>query len=268
MSEAERSTNSSVAQERAKDAERFLVAAKAIISDAEQHAIVLRLLGSLAYRLRCPTSAHLLDEMNRVLTDLDFGSERRYANDLRAMLTDLGYEADRDIAVATGGERYFFKHPQTGLGVDIFMEKLHYCHPIYFKNRLQIDAVTLPLAELLLEKMQIVELNEKDIKDTIVLLLDHDLGESDGETINASRIVDILSEDWGFYYTVTTNLNAVRDHLARYEALSQPQRDLVHGRITELLSRIENKPKSFKWKARAKVGTRKIWYQAIEAKTP
>jgi hypothetical protein len=268
MGEAERENTRFAAQERAADAERFLTAAKAIMTSAAERNIVVRLLGSLAYRLRCPKEAHLLDEMDRVLTDLDFASERRFANDLRAMLTELGYIADRDIAVATGGERYFFKHPDTGLGVDIFMDKLHYCHPIYFKNRLQVDVETLPLGELLLEKMQIVELNAKDIKDTIVLLLEHDLDDRDGETINAPHISQILGDDWGFYYTVTTNLEAVRDHLDRYEALSPTQRELVRDRITRLQGEIEDRPKSLKWKARAKVGTRKLWYQPIEAKEP
>src|SRR5207237_5396907 len=118
-----------------------------------------------------------------------------------------------EIAGATGGTRYYFKHPRTGLGVDIFMDELYYCHRIAFGGRLHVDSHTIPLAELLLEKMQIVELNEKDVKDTIVLLLEHDIGDGDDETVNGRLIADVLSDDWGFYHTVNMNLDRVVGHL-------------------------------------------------------
>jgi len=182
------------------------------------------------------------------------------------MLKELAYVMDAEIAGATGGARYYFKHPQTGLGVDIFMDELYYCHRIAFRGRLQVDRPTIPLAELLLEKMQIVELNEKDVKDTIVLLLEHDIGEDDDEKVNARLIADILSDDWGFYHTVNMNLDRVLDHLQDYAALGEDDRRLVTQRIDDLRSRIEARPKSLRWKARARVGTRTRWYQQVEAK--
>lgn len=255
-------------RERAEEADRFILAAQGIMVHASREGIVLRLLGSLAYRLRCPENAHLLDEMQRVLTDLDFASQRRYANQLDDLLARLGYIPDPQIAEATGGSRHFFKHPETGLGVDIFVERLFYCHPISFKGRLEIDPYTLPLAELLLEKMQIVELNEKDIKDTIVLLLEHDLGEEDGEVINISQVNRILTNDWGFYYTVTTNLRKVESLLSSYPTLSASQQQLVRDRVTMALRNIEEAPKTARWKIRARVGPRVRWYQDVEAKEP
>jgi hypothetical protein len=247
-------------------AEAFLSAAGRIIDEARSRRITLRLLGSLAYRRHCPKYVSLLDTMLRVLTDLDFASERRFARQVQTMLADLGYHQDADIALATGGARQYYKHPHTRLGVDIFMDKLDYCHPISFNGRLEVDSETIPLAELLLEKMQIVELNVKDVKDTIVLLLEHPVGKGDVETVNIDYIARILGADWGFYYTVTTNLKTVTNHLKDYEQLNAAEREVVKSRIDGLQQRLETEPKTLGWKARARIGTRVRWYQQIEAK--
>jgi hypothetical protein len=247
-------------------AEAFLAAAQDIVQRANSRHITLRLLGSLAYRRHCPQYATLLDAMLRVLTDLDFASERRFARDLQTMFAELGYRQDADIAMATGGARQYYKHPRTGLGVDIFMDKLDYCHPIPFNGRLEIDSETIPLAELLLEKMQIVELNAKDVKDTIVLLLEHPVGKSDSEVINAEYIARILGSDWGFYHTVTTNLKKVVEHVRDFDQVDARDRGVVQARIAELLKRFDAEPKSLGWKARARIGTRVRWYQQVEAK--
>jgi hypothetical protein len=42
-------------------------------------------------------------------------------------------------------------------------------HVVKFQNRLHVDSPTIPLAELALEKLQIVHLNEKDVKDMLML---------------------------------------------------------------------------------------------------
>jgi hypothetical protein len=249
-----------------RQAEAFLAAAQDIIQHARTRHVTLRLLGSLAYRRHCPEYASLLDAMLRVLTDLDFASERRFARDLQTMFAELGYQADADIAMATGGARQYYKHPKTGLGVDIFMDKLDYCHPIPFNGRLTVDAETIPLAELLLEKMQIVELNVKDVKDTIVLLLEHPVGGIDAEVINADYIARMLGSDWGFYHTVTTNLKKVKDHLRDFDQVNAQGRMVVQSRVEELLKRFDAQPKSLGWKARARIGTRVRWYQQVEVK--
>ena len=77
------------------------------------------------------------------------------------------------MTVSTEGNRYYFEHPETGLGVDVFMNELYFCHRIPFDGRLDLDRPTISTADLLLEKMQIVELNLKDITDTMVLMLEH-----------------------------------------------------------------------------------------------
>ena len=116
--------------------------------------------------------------------------------------------------------------------------------------------------------MQIVEINLKDFKDTLVLLLEHELGASnDGNKhIDCDYIVAIMTSDWGFYYTFTTNLKRVGEYIQEIPSISDEQGKIISTRISDLLTLIENAPKSFKWKMRAKVGTRKIWYQEVSEK--
>ncbi|MGE5072399.1 MAG: hypothetical protein ACM3MF_03150, partial [Anaerolineae bacterium] len=110
----------------------------------------------------------------------------------------------------------------------------------------------------------IVQINEKDLIDSVMLLREHPIGDTDHETINAKIITDILSNEWGFWRTVTANLKLLDDKLAVYTTLSDDDRQVVHERIKELQGRIDAAPKSLRWKARAQVGERMKWYKDVE----
>jgi hypothetical protein len=136
------------------------------------------------------------------------------------------------------------------------------CHTLDFRGRLEFDSPTITLADFLLEKMQIVELNEKDKIDTIVLLREHEIGDSDNETINARYISKLLSKDWGFYYTTTTNLVKIKEY-AGVHMSEEDRRDVV-AKAGQLVERIDNEPKTTGWKMRARVGPKKKWYRDVE----
>jgi len=138
------------------------------------------------------------------------------------------------------------------------------CHKIDFRGRLEVDFPTIPPAELLLEKMQIVKLNEKDLKDSIVLIREHDVGPEDKEAINYDRISEVMSKNWGFYYTFTGNMNKLRNSLSRFDALSQEDRDDITTKIDKMLEQVEERPKSMSWKMRARTGARMKWYRDVE----
>jgi hypothetical protein len=133
-----------------------------------------------------------------------------------------------------------------------------------FVGRLEVEQYTLPLAELLLEKMQIVQINEKDVIDTIMLLREHPLGASDAETINTTILIKTLSSDWGFWRTVTGNLKLVDGKLGEYSPLTDEDRRVVRGQISSLLQQIESAPKSIGWKVRARIGEKVKWYKDVE----
>jgi len=249
--------------------EHFVAEALRLVDEAEESGIKLRILGSLAYRIHCPENLALFDAMERALTDIDFAADKRQTKEIKAFITDRGYEEDQRITVSTEGSRYYFEHPETGLGVDVFLDELYFCHRIPLRDRLSLDAPTIPTVDLLLEKMQIVELNLKDVKDTLVLLLEHPVSAGNGggpETIDGAYVAGVLSDDWGFWYTVTQNLDKVERFLPDFQPIGPAQGEVIRGRLAELREAIDSAPKSRRWKMRSKIGAKKKWYQDVAAK--
>lgn len=248
--------------------EHFVGEALRLVRDGEARGLRLRILGSLAYRLHCPENLDLFDKMERDLTDIDFAVEKSQVKEIRDFLVGEGYVEDQKITMATEGSRYYLEHAATGLGVDLFVDELYFCHRIPFEGRLDLDQPTIPTVDLLLEKMQIVEINLKDIKDTLVLLLEHDLRaqRNGSETIDLGYLTSLLRDDWGFSHTVTQNLEKTKRFLPQFDTLTVGQKALIGRRIDEVLHAIEDTPKTRRWKLRAKVGTKKRWYQEVGAK--
>jgi len=226
--------------------------------------VIMRLIGALAFRTHCPQYGYFQDALGRVFTDIDFASYRRFSRDVSRLLTELGYQEDKTVTQLFGDSRMLFHDPVFGRHIDIFYEKLDFCHPVVFTGRLEAETLTLPLAELLLEKMQIVQINEKDVIDSIMLLREHPVGDQDRETINAAVISRILGDDWGFWRTVTANLELLVEKLGRYPSLSDEDRGAVLERIRQLQSRIASQPKTVKWKLRSRIGERVKWYKDVE----
>ena len=247
----------------------FVDEALTLVRDAEAAGICLRILGSIAYRLQCPKNLHLFDDMARVLTDVDFAAMKSHNREIRDFMVARGYQPDEGVFVASEGARHIYLHPHTGLNVDVFADELYFCHRIPFKGRLQLDSLTISTTDLLLEKMQIVEINLKDFKDTLVLLLEHPLGDarSGNRHIDVDYITRIMSADWGFYHTFTTNLRNVPNFIAEFPAIGAGEADVIRARVDELLQAIEGAPKSMKWKMRGKIGTRVKWYQEVTEKS-
>ena len=247
----------------------FVDEALNLVRDAEAKGIRLRILGSIAYRLQCPNNLHLFQDTKRVLTDVDFGAEKKQNRAIREFLTTRGYMPDEGIYVLSEGTRHAYLHRETGLNVDVFADELYFCHRIPFKDRLDLDSPTICTTDLLLEKMQIVEINLKDFKDTIVLMLEHPLSHQrpGPKSIDTSYIVGILRQDWGFYHTFTTNLKRVPEHFDQFPSIREGQHSVIRNRIDELLKAIETAPKTLGWKMRAKIGTRSRWYQEVSEKS-
>lgn len=240
-----------------------------LVKDAAERGIQLRILGSVAYRIQCPNNIHLFDDMARELTDVDFAAEKKQNREIREFMIGEGYQPEEGVYVASEGARHVYVHPQTGLNVDVFADELYFCHCIPFKGRLDLDTPTISTTDLLLEKMQIVEINLKDIKDTLVLMLEHPLGtKADGNKhIDSDYIGSMMAKDWGFYHTFTTNLRKVPDYISEFPAITEDQAGTIRANVAGLLKRIEDVPKTMKWKLRAKVGTRTRWYQEVTEKS-
>ncbi|HVM71953.1 MAG TPA: hypothetical protein VMT91_09350 [Anaerolineales bacterium] len=234
------------------------------ISDEPYRDIIMRLIGALAFRTHCEKYGYIQDRLGRVFTDFDFASYPRFTRSIIKVLTELGYEEDKQVTQLFGDRRMLFHDPVFERHIDVFYNVLDFCHPINFVGRLEIEKWTLPLAELLLEKMQIVQINEKDLIDTTMLLREHPIGSQDDEIINGARIARILGNDWGFWRTVTGNLEVLDQRLEQYKDLADDDRQVVHARIVQLQDMIAAEPKTFKWKTRARIGERVKWYKSVE----
>ncbi len=245
----------------------FMAEAEAIIEAARERGLHLRLLGALAVIKQCPQHVWLLEKTNRILTDLDFMGYDREIGEVERMFADLDYEVlgGRGVTMDVWvGRRIFHDPAGRRRRVDVFLDELDFCHTIDLRGRLDLDPVTIPLTDLLLEKLQIVEINEKDLKDLVVLFLEHPVADRESPgAFDASRVVELLSAEWGFYYTVSLNLDRIRRYMQTIPDLSDGQRALVEERMDHLWRLVEAKPKSLRWKIRARVGPARKWYQEV-----
>jgi Icc-related predicted phosphoesterase len=247
---------------------RFLAEALRIIELGEEKRIILRLMGAIAVKLHCPRYEHLYKQMDRTLTDIDYATYGKCREAVGKFFTSLGYTPNEQVIAFYGKQRHIYWSDENQWQVDLFFDELDMCHKVDFRGRLELDKPTVTLADIVLEKMQIVRINEKDVKDTIILLLEHPIGETDKDEINGAYIADLLSRDWGYYYTVTTNIRKVSDFTGDYASLSLEEKERVRSQARTLLRRIEDAKKSAKWKLRSKLGTKVKWYKEVEEVSP
>jgi hypothetical protein len=235
-----------------------------ILQASDEAGIILRVIGSLAFHLHSPKFGYLQEAMGRAYTDLDFAAYGRQTSEIQDLMGKLGYQDNKEVFIVSGGERAIFDRRDAGLHVDVFFEKLDFCHVIRWEGRLEVDAPTIPLAEMLLEKMQIVQINEKDVIDTIMLMLEHPLGNTDQETINIKKVAELCASDWGLWRTTTMNLEKVRSLARGYKELKKSEKDHVSELVASALVRLEEEPKSMAWRLRARVGDRVKWYKDVD----
>ena len=247
----------------------FMEEALRIEKAAASQQIPLRIIGCLAFRLKSPAYRELHIKMGREVTDIDFVS---YFSNQRKLIdlfrNELGYQWIPPGFARASTLRDLFIDPQRGRKIDLFYDHLDFNHNIDFKKnkRLDVDAPTIPLAELFLEKTQILEINAKDLKDLIIMFLAHDVSEThDDSKVNGHYIAQLFSDDWGFYHTSTTNIAKFIDFVPSVSELTQEQKELVIARAKKLQKMIEDVPKTRSWESRAKVGTKKRWYKFVHS---
>ncbi len=237
---------------------------KRILKASDEAGVILRVIGSLAFQIHCPKYGYLQQAMGRAYTDIDFAAYGKQTNAIRDLMTALGYTDNKEVFIVSGGDRAIFDRPEIGLHIDVFYNKLDFCHVIRWEGRLEVDGPSIPLAEMLLEKMQIVQINEKDVIDTIMLLMEHPLGNEDKETINIKRIAELCAADWGLWRTVTMNLEKVRVLAQGYQVLAAEQKAKIDAQVKSAMVALDKQPKSMAWQLRARVGDRVKWYKDVD----
>jgi len=240
--------------------EDIVAEGKRLLDLAAADDVGMRLLGGVAIRLHAPECPPAFD---REYKDLDFAVAKKAAGNADALLRDAGYEPHVSFNAMHARERALYFDDQHGRQVDVFINSFRMSHEIPLGDRLAVEQGTVPLAELLLTKLQIIELNEKDVRDAALLLHGHEVADHDDDAVNAARIAELCASDWGLWRTITGNLERCREHLGDYD-VPDGDRARIEGRFDQLLERIEAEPKSRGWKLRAKIGERKRWYELPE----
>jgi hypothetical protein len=234
-----------------------------LVEAANQKNLLVRLIGSTAFVVHCPENRSLFYKLDRRLTDVDLISYSSVSQSLLdEMFGALGYQPVKSLGWHAAARNIFVNDKK--LYVDVFKDTLSYCHVIDFKNRLELDDPTITLVDLMLEKLQVVQINEKDFKDMAILLLEHNFGSDGPEKIDIEYLARLWSKDWGFYYTGTTNLKKLNQYLDGIGALETPQKNSIKTKVNQILDQVEAEPKSVRWKLRSKLGTKIRWYEEVE----
>jgi tRNA nucleotidyltransferase/poly(A) polymerase len=241
--------------------EDVVAEAQRLVERAEREGLPLRLLGGVAVRLRC--AGEMPSAFERSYGDLDWVTAKGGSGAAQRFFEEAGYTPEARFNALHGRDRLLFFDHRHGRQVDVFVGSFRMSHEISFGARLALEPVTIPLAELLVTKLQIYEINRKDVADALALVCEHGIGDSDGDRLNAKRIAELCAADWGLWRTFTGNLAKCKSMVDEFD-LPENTKEHLKRSLEEIESRIEREPKSRKWRLRARVGERKRWYELPE----
>jgi hypothetical protein len=252
--------------------EVFIEEGKRIVDEATKRGIPLRLLGGVAIRFHCvefldfARSLVRLGEGQQEYTDLDFMTYSKFRKKMKDFFAELGYSKRPPTMSSAATQRQIYFHPKGWFYVDVFYDKLLAAnHPLDFRGRLDLDSPTITPTDMLLEKVQIVFPDEKDVKDAMLLLRAHEISQQEEKNkIDAKFVAGKLASDWGFWYTVTTNLKGLKQYVIDDQRLSSDNKQDLTSKVDALLATIEEESKSTGWKMRAVMGTKRRWYNPVE----
>lgn len=216
-----------------------------LVEQLDQLGAPARILGGVGVVLHCGIA-------HREPEDIDLVTARASRATFTQVLRERGYEANTRFNAMHGDTRNIFQGPEGKL--DVFVGDFTMCHRLQLADRLQVDSPTLSVADLLLTKLQIVELTEKDSADLVALLVTHEVTEGPGDAIDMTRVAAVLGDDWGYWRTATETLERVAD--------DSPQ---LRAKTEALRARIDAEPKSRRYKLRARIGERRRWYELPDA---
>jgi hypothetical protein len=236
-----------------------------VIDAGTDAGVELRLFGGLAFYGQMPTWTRRAERPRR---DLDFVVPAKHVRAMQPLMTELGYAPEQQQNAIYGHKQMYFVDEARQRPVDVIVDRLEMCHILPLAGRLGIEPYTLPRADLLLSKLQIVKINEKDVLDCLALLSRYPMS-ADEAGINVTTITALTSTDWGWWRTVTGNLDLIERYVG--ESLNVEDLQFSDGSsrpplegVRELRAQIDASPKSLKWKMRAKIGERAVWYDEPE----
>lgn len=234
-----------------------------LLEEAKKYELHVRVIGGLAIKYHSPSAAHR--SLKRNYPDIDLVIPVHDKGKLNKFFIDMGYLPEKNFNLLNGDRRQIFFDAVSERRIDVFVGDFEMCHRLPMKNRLSAHPITVPLAELFLSKIQIIELNNKDALDIISLLLDNKVGYNDDGVINMDRITRLCLKDWGLYKTLTITLSKVEAILVDNKPGLEPEQiQIVFSRINLIRKLLDRVNKPIFWKVRDRVGTRLRWYTEVE----
>lgn len=227
-------------------------ASKQIIDLAESRGVRVRLLGGVAFKAVCPSAMD--PRYARENKDIDLIGRREDAKKVVKLMEDLGYKPREVFNKLNMGQRLIYYDMANRRRIDIFFDEFQMCHRFNFRNSLLPGMYTLPLTELLMTKLQVVEMTDKEHRDLLALFHDHEVTLGGGG-IDGAKIAALCAKDWGLYATFTRSLESLRKIATPVEL----------GRIDKLRGLIEIEPKTMSWRLRARIGEKARWYELPES---
>ena len=239
-----------------------VAAGRAVIETAASRGLQVRLLGGVAIWLRADELART--SLVRPYADIDLIAHRKDSRRLREFLSASGFISDDTFNALHGASRLLFYASDRSYQIDVFLDRFEMSHKFDFTTRMEIEQLTLPAADLMLTKLQVGQLTEKDVRDTAMLVLSHEPGDRDAPGVmNLSVIAEACAADWGLFTTASDNLDATIRLLPTL-AMPEGMQELLRDRLDRIRQAIERVPKGTRWKVRARVGRRLPWYETPE----
>jgi hypothetical protein len=238
--------------------------ARQLIARATEQGLVMRALGGVAVFLQ---SAGGQPRLVRSVKDIDLAVARGNGKAASRILQQASYVADEMFNALRGSRRLLYHDPRNGRHVDVFVGEFSMCHELPLTARLDRDPLTVPREELLLSKLQVVELTSNDQTDIYDLLYHHEVGEDAGAGIASPFIAALCARDWGLWRTCQLNIGRSLDNLGG-SGLDAAEQKTVADRLERLRGRIDAEPKSRRWRIRNQVGDKVRWYAEPEQEQP
>jgi hypothetical protein len=250
-----------------------------ITDEARRGGVTLRIMGGIAVRIHTHYFSSFYEHLTLPrgeggkLRDIDMVTYKSQSGKAHKLFIDLGYKPDKLVMAYFGESRFMYHHPEGLYNVDLFFENLRFSHEINLGSggkvgRLELDYPTLTVADLILGKLQIHEITEKDIRDLSVLLREHHLENGDVEdSISLGRIASSLAQDWGFWYDARSNLELVAKSAERYlrdDLIEKEDSNDIAKKVKMILESIDEAPKSKNWLKSEREGDRKKWWEDVE----
>jgi hypothetical protein len=264
--------------------QRLMAEAQRIIDLGRERDVTLRLTGGLAVR----RYAVDLDFAEREYSDIDLVGLAREGGQIHELFTTLGYRENLHIAHATGnGQRQFFAPPQQAKAgsyigrrahaltpaapsqlpsehVDVFLDAMRMDHDLDMRGRLNLDDYAVSAADIALSKLQIFNIDEKDVHDLVTLFKDVRLSEQDAPgVLNLAHIVATCASDWGLYIDVMANIDLCLDNLITYGLSGNEYHRVEHG-LVQLQELMNEESKTLRWRLRARIGRRMAWRSEVD----